>query len=246
MIIILSCLYILAVFLMLRGGFTDPGIIPRMKDFTDWSPKNVSVKRVVNGHILIYTFCYTCMVWRPPRTSHCAVCDNCTERFDHHCLWLGICIGKRNYKFFYTYLFTLNITALLEIGYSIYLIVSSVKDDEGKKENFRLLIIICNSIVIFIDLMFEVFFLGKLFILHTYLLFKNATFYEYFKKKFPFTNPFTKTLFQHIYRVIFKFNPDPNLNLDDKKQDDNKTESNERLNELIKYNYQQTKDSGTN
>ena len=157
MIIILSCLYILAVFLMLRGGFTDPGIIPRMKDFTDWSPKNVSIKRVVNGHILIYTFCYTCLVWRPPRTSHCAVCDNCTERFDHHCLWLGICIGKRNYKFFYTYLFTLNITALLEIGYSIYLIVSSVKDDEGKKENFRLLIIICNSIVIFIDLMFEVF-----------------------------------------------------------------------------------------
>ena len=94
--------------------------------------------------------------------------------------------------------------------------------------------------------MFEVFFLGKLFILHTYLLFKNTTFYEYFKKKFPYTNPFTKTLFQHIYRIIFKFNPDPNLILDDKKQELYKTESNDGLNELIKYNYQQTKDSGTN
>jgi hypothetical protein len=159
-------------------------------------------------------------------------------------MWLGICIGKRNYRFFYTYLFTLNITACLEIGYSVYLIVSSVKDDEGKKENFKLLIIICNSIVIFIDLMFLIFFLGKLFILHTYLLFQNKTFYEHFKKKFPIINPFTKTISQHIYRIIFKFNPNPNLILNGNKKEIYKTESNDGLNELVKYNYQQTKDSG--
>ena len=25
-------------------------------------------------------------------------CDNCVEIFDHHCLVLGTCIGKRNLK----------------------------------------------------------------------------------------------------------------------------------------------------
>ena len=54
--------------------------------------------------------------------------------------------------------------------------------------------------------MFIVFFLGKLFLLHSYLIFSNTTFYEYFKKKwikFPGFNPFKLFCGYHSCRLLF-------------------------------------------
>lgn len=58
-------------------------------------------------HNLRLKFCNSCYIYRPPRTSHCYDCNSCVERFDHHCPWIGTCVGKRNYKYFVSFLVSL-------------------------------------------------------------------------------------------------------------------------------------------
>mmetsp|Transcript_19733 Transcript_19733/g.16901 ORF Transcript_19733/g.16901 Transcript_19733/m.16901 type:complete len:83 (-) Transcript_19733:1164-1412(-) len=70
-------------------------------------------------HMTRLKYCRTCNIYRPPRTSHCKICDICVEKFDHHCPWLGCCVGKRNYTYFYIYVFILTIFVASVIGISI-------------------------------------------------------------------------------------------------------------------------------
>ena len=208
-VIFTSILYIIEIVAVILGGCTDPGILPRQGDDFYYNTNRPLLKTVVNGHVITLTFCYSCSSFRPPRTSHCSLCDNCVERFDHHCLWLGTCIGKRNYKYFYLLIFCLNLSSTFQIIYSIYYIVFQIKKFKNK-ENYSLILLLGLSGVALVDLLFVIFFIGKLFYLHTYLVFKSLTFYEYFKKKFnkvPKVNPFKKKFLGTWKRIIFSLPP---------------------------------------
>ena len=204
LIIINIILLILQIIFTFLGGFTDPGILPRQdKDF-EFYPSKSSLNCVINGHIFKINFCNTCFCFRPPRTSHCSLCDNCVERFDHHCLWLGTCIGKRNYKFFYALIFLLNISGIIQIVYCFIILVLECKKENKEINNLILFLV---SFEILYNVLFLVIFLGKLFILHTYLVFISTTFYENIKNKFdkvPGVNPFRKSTLYTWKNVIFR------------------------------------------
>ncbi|XP_078001447.1 palmitoyltransferase ZDHHC18-like isoform X1 [Glandiceps talaboti] len=121
--IIAILLFIFVMAALLRTSFSDPGVIPRStpdeaadieKQIEVPNPNNPTyrppprVKEVtINGQTVKLKYCFTCKIFRPPRASHCSICDNCVERFDHHCPWVGNCVGKRNYRYFYLFILSL-------------------------------------------------------------------------------------------------------------------------------------------
>ncbi|XP_007484867.1 palmitoyltransferase ZDHHC14 isoform X3 [Monodelphis domestica] len=125
---------------LLRTSFSDPGVLPRAtpdeaadlerqignsEDIANgassggYRPPPRTREVIINGQTVKLKYCFTCKIFRPPRASHCSLCDNCVERFDHHCPWVGNCVGKRNYRFFYMFILSLSFLTVFIFAFVI-------------------------------------------------------------------------------------------------------------------------------
>ena len=60
-----------------------------------------------------FTLCSKCQKLRPFRCHHCRFCEECIYRMDHHCSWIGNCVGDHNIRYFLLFIFSLSLSCLL-------------------------------------------------------------------------------------------------------------------------------------
>lgn len=99
----LSCLSLIQIMLL------DPGRVPKTFEVAAipeydklYYTENIVDKYYLLGRV---GYCVTCKRDRPHRAHHCNVCNLCTMRYEHHCIFLGTCIGLKNVKLFILFLF---------------------------------------------------------------------------------------------------------------------------------------------
>lgn len=79
------------------------------------------------------------MIVRPPRAFHCSTCNVCIEAQDHHCPWMGTCIGKRNLKYFISFLTMTALHGFITCGLCFVLIArEGIKLDHSTGEEKKM------------------------------------------------------------------------------------------------------------
>jgi len=121
----------------------------------------------------VFFSCYTCEIFRPSlSTSHCRDCDKCVRDFDHHCGFMGTCIGGRNRRQFMALLIS---TCLLCISCFSICLYNSYEFVNNYKSQYTLSLIEWIFISFFSGLfLFEIFFapfiLSFVYILHLLII----------------------------------------------------------------------------
>ena len=82
-------------------------ISPMIYSQEDSEPRNGSneEKEKKEEREIGMAFCIVCHNDQPLRARHCTTCNECVAVFDHHCPFLGVCIGEKNKILFFWFIF---------------------------------------------------------------------------------------------------------------------------------------------
>lgn len=136
-------------------------------------------------------FCWSCFILKPTPSSHCSICNACVFGFDHHCQFLNLCIGIRNYKSFVCLLSLILVwvcVIFIIFTYSIAYSISHSYNQNHTNNSSYIPYIIISSISL-IPLIFLLYYIGKLTIFHFYIILNNISTKGFIKKEKSYKNP---------------------------------------------------------
>ncbi|TFK67393.1 zf-DHHC-domain-containing protein [Pluteus cervinus] len=116
----ISVLFLWMAWAFVKAVITPPGFakdhVPQQK----WPPERCptadpSHPPIYNLHPE-YRYCGLDKIIKPFRTHHCSNCQACVLKYDHHCSWIGQCVGARNHKFFVNFLQATSAFTLYYLG----------------------------------------------------------------------------------------------------------------------------------
>jgi palmitoyltransferase len=108
-------------------SFSDPGVMTN-------NEYNNLLDAVEKGENL-ENFCPFCLIRKNYKNTHCLICQKCIDEFDHHCFWVGNCIGKNNYTFFFIFLIFVIFNTIYNFGITSYYIVYEMTAIRGEIGN---------------------------------------------------------------------------------------------------------------
>ena len=108
-------------------SFSDPGKLININ--------NISMLDLVLRGELLEEYCPNCLIKMNYRTKHCIICEKCVDEFDHHCFWVGNCIGKNNYLLFFIFLVFVIFNTVFNFLITTYYVFTEMKSPFGEKTN---------------------------------------------------------------------------------------------------------------
>lgn len=146
-------------------------------------------------------YCTVCEIWQPVRTKHCDKCRKCIPRFDHHCFWIGTCVGARNHRFFLGFVVVAFFYLIQVTGYLCECFIWNPHATTEINVLWNLLPFVLLLIGLFLAL-----FVGSLVVFHCWLASSEATTWEFasaekitymkhLKRRLPFNRGTLSNLF---------------------------------------------------